>query len=230
MTQLSHPSEAQSLFRLLQLCSASFPVGAYAFSQGLEWAVEAGWVNDLPTLNQWLQDQLSIGMAGLDIPILLRVLTQLSEQGNTPVDFLDHWNDLLLANRESHELRVTELAMGEAAKRIARELALPIPPISGEASFLIMFALFACHWGISVEAASQGYLWAWLENQVTAAVKLIPLGQSQAQRALDQNLNTLSQVLTEAKKVPTANFGASLPGLAIASALHETQYTRLFRS
>jgi len=231
--QHDNPNQYSSgLLRLLQLCSANFPVGAYAFSQGLEWAVEAEWITDIATFNHWLDDQLYSGMTHLDIPILYRILDALSESESRENRFLrlNHWNSLLLANRETQELRAAELAMGEAATRVARELEIAIPKFHESATFVAVFALFAYHWRIDSESAVQGYLWTWLENQVSAAIKLIPLGQSQAQRVLDHNSPKLAKVIQQARPITNAEIGASLPGVAIASALHETQYTRLFRS
>lgn len=230
MTPLINETASSGLLRLLQLCSANFPVGAYAFSQGLEWAAEARWVHDVPTLNAWIDDQLQSGMRYLDVPILLRFIEALRRTEPSHAAVLDHWNNLLLANRETHELRVAELAMGEAASRVARELSLNIPERQTPNSFLLLFAYFVQHWQIQTDAAVQGYLWTWLENQVAAAVKLIPLGQGQAQRVLDHHTAQLAETLAEAKQISDADIGASLPGVAIASALHETQYTRLFRS
>lgn len=221
------------LFRLLQLCSANFPVGAYAFSQGLEWAVEEQWVSSATELCEWLSNQLHIGMTALDIPILIRFMNILScapEHSAKPTTALNHWNDTLLASRETTELQLGEIAMGEAANRVARELSLPVIKLHSEPSFLYVFASIATHWKISVDTLCLGYLWSWLENQVAAGVKLIPLGQSQAQRVLDQFADQLPRVYEKSLLVEDSDIGASLPGLAISSAQHETQYSRLFRS
>lgn len=221
------------LIRLLQLCSANFPVGAYAFSQGLEWAVEAQWITDATALCTWLDDQLNTGLMHLDIPILLRFMAVLADDARHAPDTLaelNHWNHILLANRETAEFGLAEIAMGEAANRVARELALPILALETSPSFLYTFASIAHHWAIDVESACLGYLWSWLENQVAAGVKLIPLGQSQAQRVLTQFSDRLTIIYHNALNIEDADIGASLPGLAIASAQHETQYSRLFRS
>lgn len=240
------------LLRLLQLCSANFPVGAYAFSQGLEWAVEAGWITHEAQFKLWLDDQLNNAMALLDVPILLRCLESLNAdtagfqktsartqvlQGKVLHNYprhddtsLEHWNTFLLANRETKEFRTAELAMGEAGVRVAKELNIPLPHLETPPCFLLVFACLAYHWRIDTESACLGYLWSWLENQVAAGIKLIPLGQNQAQRLLAHHINQLPDVLKTAFQVADEEIGASLSGLAIASARHETQYSRLFRS
>ena len=93
-----------------------------------------------------------------------------------------------------------------------------------------MYSFSAWHWGISPDACIYAYTWAWLENQVAAATKLVPLGQTQAQTLLRKLHVIIQEAVLIAKNVMDDNIGSSLPAVAIASALHETQYTRLFRS
>lgn len=222
-----------ALIRLLQLSSVSLPVGGYAFSQGLEYAVESGWVDDGETARQWLQAQIEYALAEVDLPVLRHAYAV--EPGEfEPLVML---NAIALACRETAELRLTDVAMGEALLRLLRgiepSLVEQIVSCVGEGedySFVVMFALTARHWQIDEETAAVGLAWSWLENQVAAATKLIPLGQTQAQQLLTGLQSALEVSIRTSKDVSLENVGASLPALAIASALHETQYTRLFRS
>lgn len=217
-----------SLLRLLQLASLSLPVGGFSFSQGLESAIEHGWINDRSETADYLSAQLSQSLARLDLPLLLRALTA-SESGE--LERLNGWNDLALACRETKELRLTDTAMGAALARLLRHLDLPLPfAPATELSFVIAFACAASHWGIEPRAAAFGFGWAWLENQVAAATKLVPLGQTDAQKLLGELQQQLPAALAIAEALADDAIGAGLPALAIASAQHEHQYSRLFRS
>lgn len=217
-----------ALLRLLQISSASLPVGAYAFSQGLEYATESGWVNTLDETHTWLDQQIQHSLAWTDLPIILRVLKAMAAQDVAQVNY---WNHYILACRETKELSLADTATGEALVRLLKKLDVSVSDcIMATPSFVTVYAQAAFHWRISKDACLLGFLWSWLENQVAAATKLVPLGQSQAQQLLDRLQATLPQALATAKQVKDADIGASLPALSIASARHETQYTRLFRS
>ncbi len=214
-----------ALMRLLQLSSVSLPVGGYAFSQGMEYAIDAGWVRNAEQVESWLQLQLLQGVAHTDLPLLRLAMQDDAEE---------HWqalNDLSLACRETRELRLTDSAMGEALRRVLRNLGIEVPDVlQQEVSFIVLFAFAAKHWGLAFDAAALGLGWSWLENQVAAATKLVPLGQTQAQQLLNDLQPLLPQAIEIAKSVEEDFIGAGLPALAIASSRHETQYSRLFRS
>ncbi len=217
-----------SLLRLLQLSSVSLPVGGFAFSQGLEYAIEAGWVSDAESTATWIEDQLFFSLASTDLPLLQFSMAAEAEGDIARLKLL---NEIALACRETKELHLTDTAMGEALARLLRQLDETLLWQVGQpVSFVVLFAWVASRWQISEQAAGLGLLWSWLENQVAAATKLVPLGQTQAQQLLIRLQPTLSEVLARSAQVELDQVGASLPGLALASARHETQYTRLFRS
>jgi urease accessory protein len=197
-----------SLARLLQLASPTLPVGAYSYSGGLEAAIEAGIVKDAPSAEAWIRDVLEFSVARMELPLLKRML-----EG-------EDLNEVFLASRETAELRAESAQMGYSLKKLLADLGAGEVPLE-EPSFPAAFAFAARHWKIEPEAALQAYLWAWLENQVMAAVKAVPLGQTQGQKML----LSLSKVFPDVKD--EGNFA---PGLAMLSMKHETQYSRLFRS
>lgn len=223
----------RALFRLMQLSSASLPVGGYSFSQGLEYAIDCGWLRKQADVHEWLEMQLLHAVAQVDLPVLRRLMAA-AEKG----DWLEliRLNDLVLACRETKELRLTDTAMGEALVRLLNSLEIPQPfahgrgTIPDQVSFVSLFAIAATHWEINYPSAALGFAWSWLENQVAAATKLVPLGQTQAQVLLGELQPVLSEALNIATQVEEEQIGAGLPALAIASALHEQQYSRLFRS
>lgn len=217
-----------ALLRLLQLSSVSLPVGGYAFSQGLEYAIDTGWIRNQAQVEDWLETQLLHSVAQVDLSLLRLMMQAAAEQD---LEALQRLNDLALACRETKELRLTDTAMGEALGRLMTSLDIPLSFARGEeVSFVSLFAVAATHWQISYQTAALGFSWSWLENQVAAATKLVPLGQTQAQLLLGELQPVLTQALHAAESVPEDQIGAGLPALAIASALHEQQYSRLFRS
>ncbi|WP_229805208.1 urease accessory protein UreF [Saccharospirillum salsuginis] len=222
------PQSGSALLRLLQLSSVSLPVGGFSFSQGLEYAVEAGWVHNVETTRRFLSEQLRYNLSRVDLPILARshaaTLAGDAEQ-------LQDCNNLILACRETRELRFTDTAMGRALVRLLRSLEMA-PPLAADEdiSFVTAFAYAAACWSIPIDDTALGFAWAWLENQVAAATKLVPLGQTQAQQLLGELNPVLTDAWTLARGIDVDDIGACLPALAIASCRHETQYTRLFRS
>ena len=101
---------------------------------------------------------------------------------------------------------------------------------NSRACFLSLFALGAWHWKIPIKEACLGYLWMWAENQVLAAIKLIPLGQTAGQKILSSVIKIIPDQVLTGLSLNDEEIGYTAPGQGIASALHETQYTRLFRS
>lgn len=226
-------SQALHLVRLLQLCSANLPVGGFSFSQGLEYAVEKGWVIDPESTYDWVKLNLTESLAYNDIAVIKRLFESLDSQKHD--DFLD-WNSLLIASRESAELRMADLAMGKALIRLLRQLneldlsAYSILVELDEMSFTAAFAWAAWLWKIDLNACQSGFCWSYIDQQVAAATKLVPLGQTQSQNLLFSLSQSIDSVLASANGLGDHDLGSSLPRLAMASAWHENQYTRLFRS
>lgn len=217
------------LLRLMQLVSPALPVGAFAYSQGLEWAVQAGWVTDARQAERWIGGLLAHGLSNFDVPLLGR-LWEAWQCGQ--MEAFDAWSRFLLAGRGSAEFQREECHMGQALLRLLRQLQ-PDHIKEGLCSnptYIAMFAAAACNWDIKPPAACAGFLWSWSENQVTAAVKLIPLGQTDGQRILMALAGAIPVAVQHGLSLRDEAVGAVAPGLAMASALHETQHTRLFRS
>lgn len=207
-----------NLSKLLQLASPALPVGAYSYSGGLEAAVEAGVVHDAASAEQWIDDVLEFAVARMEGPILIRMMSK-----------LEPWNEFFLASRESAELRAETAQMGYSLNRLLKDLGVGEVPLE-EPSFPAAFAYAAAHWKIAPEAALQAYLWAWAENQVMAAVKAVPLGQTDGQRILLGLGDRISALLPGIFSMQDEDLGNFVLALALLSSQHETQYSRLFRS
>jgi urease accessory protein len=200
-----------NLARLLQLASPALPVGAYSYSQGLEAAVEAGIVRDAESAERWIADVLEFSVAPMEAAVAYAMM-----QG-------EDLNELFLASRETAELRAETVQMGYSLCRLLEGMGVSDVP-QGEVAFPTAFAHAARAWGIEPRDAAEALLWSWLENQVMAAIKAVPLGQTAGQKMLMRLGDRISAFSFEK---PFSNFA---PGLAILSSRHETQYSRLFRS
>jgi urease accessory protein len=216
--------------RLYQLVSPTLPIGSFTYSQGLEWAVEAQWVHDEETLENWLASMLQHSIASLELPVLLRLQQAFSAGDQLAVK---RWCQYLIASRETSELRKEELQRGAALIRLLPNLDINIPDGMEKtvaSSQLCGIALAAVQWGIDTEKSMAGYCWSWLENTVMAGVKLIPLGQTQGQKILYRLSELVPGAIAQAQSINDSDVGSCTPALAIASSCHENQYTRLFRS
>jgi urease accessory protein len=221
-------SSGASLARLLQLASPTLPVGAYSYSQGLEAAIEAGAVRDAQSACRWIGDVMQFSIARMEAPTLLRLIDAWRADDIAAVDA---WNAMFLASRETSELRAETAQMGYSLAKLLAEVAEPrrLDQVS-EISFPATFACAVALWHIDTREALIAYLWAWTENQVMAAVKAVPLGQTDGQRMLLSLGERLPSVADSAMAMADDDLGNFAPRLAVLSSQHETQYSRLFRS
>ncbi|HAT7567487.1 TPA: urease accessory protein UreF [Citrobacter werkmanii] len=216
--------------RLMQLASSSLPVGSFTWSQGLEWAVEIGWVKSVDDFSDWQIQQMEHNFFTVDLPLLAR-LYRACEQDDLAA--ARRWTAYLLACRETRELRDEERSRGLAFTRLVTDWE---PDCSQDwrtlfaDSQLCGMAWLGVRWKIPLTnlALSLGY--SWIESAVMAGVKLVPFGQQAAQRLIISLSDRYAQGLAQALACPDACLGSATPLAAIASARHETQYSRLFRS
>jgi urease accessory protein len=218
------------LLRLLHLASPSLPIGGFTYSQGIEWAVESGWVRTAADLEAWLADQLESSLARVDLPLLPRMR---SAVGARDAMRLSGLIDRLIAARETAELRLEEMNRGRAFADLLIAWRLDgaadwRPSLAR--SHAAGFAFASAAWAIDPRQSASAYAWSWLENLVLAAVKIVPLGQTQGQQVLARLAGQIPAALDTALELDDDAIGASSPALAIASSAHETQYTRLYRS
>jgi len=209
-----------SLTRLLQLASPALPVGAYTYSQGLEWAIEAGTVKDEATVLQWIADQLEWNLGRFEAPLLHKMM-----KGGEIAELDAQY----LASRETAELRAETLQMGHSLARLISDLKenIAVPPAS---TFMGAWSAVAVAWQIEPREALTVWLWSWAENQTMAALKAVPLGQAAGQRILLEIGSRIPSVVERALALDEDSTSNFAPGFAIACARHETQYSRLFRS
>jgi urease accessory protein len=216
--------------KLLQLVSPALPVGAYSYSQGLEAAVESGEIHDAASAQRWIGDVMELSLSGMEAPLFLRLVE--AWKAGDPVS-IARWNDEFIASRESAELRAETLQMGYSLRRLAHELAIPgVTALDSldELAYPTAFAFAVAAWEIDAREALAAYLFAWAENQVLAALKSVPLGQTDGQRMLLAIAARIPGAVERAASLGDDELFNFAPGFALASSRHETQYSRIFRS
>jgi urease accessory protein len=230
-----------ALLQLMWLASPALPVGGFSYSEGLEAAVESGRVATEAQARAWLLDQLQLVLARSELAVAAQAFAAWADDDLDRVDTLNQW---VLRTRESSEQRQQTMQMGRSLAewlknqplggadgdaatdtRVARLAALAPAP-----SWPIAFALAAWRTGAPLEAALHSMAFGWAENMVQAALKAVPLGQSAGQRVLAALCAQIPAAVRQASSLHDGERQAHSPMLAILSALHETQYSRLFRS
>jgi urease accessory protein len=222
-----------ALSRLLQLASPMLPVGAYSYSQGLEWAIECGDVNDLDTAKTWIGDVLQTYQAHFELPVLYRLYQAWQQED---LNAVYEWDAFYKAGRDTAEGLAETKQMGYSLVRLLNDLndlpdsvLLPIKQLT-EPAFPTTYAALAHYWAIPASDMLQGYAWGWLENQASACMKTVPLGQVAGQKILLSLGKVLPVIVHHAMHLEDGEISNFNPLLSIAGCLHETQYSRLFRS
>ncbi len=224
---------APALYRLMAWLSPAFPVGAFSYSSGIEWAVEAGDIKDAVTLQTWLGVMLSDG-GGLADAVLFAHAHRAAEAATDKA--LREVAELAAAFAPSKERHLETTAQGNAFVEAMRA-AWPCGAIerlkkiwNGPVAYPVAVAVAAAGHGIALEPALAAYLQAVAANWVSAGVRLIPLGQSDGQRVLAALEPLVAATALRAPGIKLDDIGSSAFRADLASARHETQYTRLFRS
>jgi urease accessory protein len=224
-----------ALLHLIWLASPALPIGGFPYSEGLEIAVERAGVTTEAAASDWITAQLHLTQSRGDMAVVAQALQAWRQQDQERVHTLNDW---VLHTRETQEMRLQTEQMGrsltewlrnrhaaeperlQAVQRLAQ-----LPP-----TYPVAFALAAAPLDASVHDVLLAYTFGWAENMVQAALKAVPLGQSAGQRILARLADAIPAAAQSALDLPDAERQAFSPMLAILSAQHETQYTRLFRS
>jgi urease accessory protein len=228
------PDRDQALLRLIWLASPALPVGGFSYSDGLEPAIDAGFVHDESSARVWLTDQLELALARSELPLLAHAMLAWAQHDAPRAAALNQW---LITTRETAEQRQQTLQMGRSMQQWLLNTAeggdarvgqlIRLAPAPG---WPIAFALAAVLADARPRDALLAFAFAWAENLVQAALKAVPLGQSAGQRVLAQLAKCIPAAVDRASALDDSQRQAFAPMLAILSSQHETQYSRLFRS
>jgi urease accessory protein len=211
------------LLRLLAWLSPAFPTGAYAYSHGLEWAVELGDIANGDTLRTWLADVLAYG-SGRNDAILLRH----AYRAHTDAATLHDIAELAAAVAPSRERRMETLDQGTAF--IAAAAAWHPPQLPPRVAYPVAVGALAGSHGIPEDTTAAAYLQSFAANLISAAVRLVPLGQSTGLRVLAALEPTILHTAATTRTAMLDDLGGCAFRSDLAAMRHETQYTRLFRS
>ena len=227
------PLSGATLLQLMWLASPALPVGGFSYSEALESAVEAGLVRNESQAADWLDDQLHLGIARSDLPLLGQAMAAWRRDDLAAVATLNDW---VMHTRETSESRQQVQQMGRSLAawlknraggdpRVAQLAALPPAP-----TWPVAFGLAGVHTGAPAREALLAFAFGWAENMVQAALKAVPLGQNAGQRVLARLADAVPAAVDRALRANPSERQAFTPMLAILAAQHETQYSRLFRS
>ncbi|MEI6428532.1 MAG: urease accessory protein UreF [Pseudanabaena sp. ELA607] len=250
--------ESLALLSLLQITNSALPIGAYSYSDGLEFLCDSGKITSAPALYHWLHQELNYGVIRLEAGILWRIY-----QANFAQDLAQvlYWNNYLSATRETEEMRLSSWQMGQSLAKLIMELdslttldsqvksspinttennfldeifaKLPTPKDNSAGlgcNFATSYAIAASYWHIPAQAMLLGYLMSWATNAVNAGIKLIPLGQTVGQQLLRELHPSIAQAASLVPNLTDDDLENCGFGLALASMQHQVQYSRLFRS
>jgi urease accessory protein len=222
-----------ALLGLLRLASPALPVGGFSYSEALETAVDATLVHDEASARRWLSDQLHLGLARAELPLVASAHSAWQRHDAARIAELNTW---MLISRESRELRAQTEQMGRSMLEWLRQQAADdervttLAALTPSPTWPIAFTLAAAATGAAAHDSVLAYGFSWAENQVQAALKSVPLGQSAGQRILARLAQELVPLAQAALSIDDEQRQAFAPLLAIRSSQHETQYSRLFRS
>lgn len=223
----------RALYRLMTWLSPSYPVGAYAYSHGLEYAVEQGFIVGTETAQAWIEDIVHHG-AGFCDAVLLAAAYRAARAGNWRI--LCRVAEYAAAFAPSAELALESQGQGGAFVRVAQAVA-PCAALArlegdweGPITYPVAVGAAAAGHDVPIEPTTVAYLHAFTSNLVSALVRLVPLGQSDGQRLTAALEPAVLTVAARAQASTLDDLGTAVPLADICSMRHETQYTRLFRS
>ena len=221
--------------RLFQLVSPALPVGAFSYSEGLEVLVQAGQVGGAEPLAHWLRAELRRGGVAIEAAALAGLQQQLSRwragDADAAAALLDR-DGWLLAQREAPELRAQQRQMGQSLLQLLADLGFPLPaaaPCPGLA-WPAAFAWAACSLGLASPAVEEAYLYGWVANQISAAVRLVPLGPTQGQRLQLELAPLIAERAAALAVMDPGHLWNGGVGAGLAQLQHAELYSRLFRS
>ena len=237
---------ATARMQLMWLASPALPVGGFSYSEALEAAVEAGLVTDADSASRWLQDQLALSLGRSDLSVVARAIAAWQHQDLARVQSLNDW---VIQTRETSEIRLQTEQMGRSLCEWLRQRTPTEAPgadlkfcqqLTPAPTWPVAFALAVSRIlpppaprtdGLPlIREALQSFAFGWAENMTQAAIKAVPLGQNAGQRILQSLVDRIPAAIDHALSLTDSQRQAFTPMLAILSAQHETQYSRLFRS
>ena len=230
------PLPAPSLLQLMWLASPALPIGGFSYSEGIEAGVDSACIATFREANDWLVDQLHLTLERADLAVVAKAIPAWRRDDLDRIDELNNW---VLQTRETSELRLQTEQMGRSMLDWLRkqpsfhvnfQLDRNAQDFLKSPTYPLVFALAASATQASVRDCLMSFAFGWAENMTQAAVRAVPLGQTDGQRILANLADSIPATVDAAIRLQDSERQAFSPMLAILSSQHETQYSRLFRS
>ena len=219
---------------LLQLISPSLPVGAFSYSEGLEWLVQNKKVYDEKTLFNWIESELSRGQITIEASSIAHIMRDLVNwRDYKDVKYkliIDEWNSWLSSLRDSPDVRSQQIQMGESLLQLLIDLAHPLPDNEKKFIWPIAWAWAGVSWDIPQIDLVEGFLYSWVANQLSAALRLLSLGPTKAQQLQKKSLLLIKSQASFLLQQNPKEIWISDVGAIMAQQSHVELYSRLFRS
>jgi len=218
----------------LQLISPSLPVGAFSYSEGLEWLVQNKKVYDEITLFNWIESELSRGQITIEASAIVHIMRDLVNWRDKKDDqsklLIEEWNSWLSSLRDSPEVRSQQMQMGESLLQLLIDLDQPLPDNEKKFVWPIAWAWAGVCWDIPRIDLVEGFLYSWVANQLSAALRLLSLGPTKAQQLQKRSLILIKSQASYLLEQNPKEIWVSDVGTIMAQQSHVELYSRLFRS
>ena len=218
----------------LQLISPSLPVGAFSYSEGLEWLVQNKKVHDEISLFNWLESELSRGQITIEASSIAHIMKDLvdwrDKKDEQYKSLIEEWNSWLTSLRDSPELRSQQTQMGESLLQLLIDLDHPLPNNEKKFIWPIAWAWAGVCWDIPQIDLVEGFLYSWVANQLSAALRLLSLGPTKAQQLQKKSLKLIKSQASYLLEQNPKEIWVSDVGAIMAQQSHVELYSRLFRS
>ena len=218
---------ATALLQLIWLASPVLPIGGFSYSEGLEASVEYAQVATESVASDRLVDQLYLSLSRSDLAVIAKAMLAWQRGDMARVRELNDW---VLQTRESAEFRLQTLQMGSSFMAWRKSINHQAAPSVEDITYPIAFSRAAADLQAPMRDCLLAFAFGWAENMMQAAIKAVPLGQSAGQRILQRLHHEIPSAVDHAMRLADSERQAFSPMLAILSAQHETQYSRIFRS
>tara|TARA_B100000575_G_scaffold231443_1_gene192573 strand:+ start:4470 stop:5141 length:672 start_codon:yes stop_codon:yes gene_type:complete len=218
----------------LQLLSPSLPVGAFSYSEGLEWLVQNKKVNNETTLFNWIKSELLRGQITIEASSISYIMKDLVDWRNNRDAqhkfVIEEWNSWLSSLRDSPDVRSQQTQMGESLLQLLIDLDHPLPDNEKKFIWPIAWAWAGVCWNIPSIDLVEGFLYSWVANQLSAALRLLSLGPTKAQKLQKKSLLIIKSQANYLSQQNPKEVWISDVGAIMAQQSHVELYSRLFRS
>ena len=219
---------------MLQLVSPALPVGSFSYSEGLEWLIQTGKISNEYAMLDWLEAELLRGQLRIEAAALTPTKEALknwkASKSQQEKHIVNDWNNWLLALRDAKTVRSQQIQMGKSLMQLLHDLGYPSPDQSKDFCWPVAWAWAGLEWRLTTLEVIEGYLYSWVANQLSAAVRLVPIGPTKAQSLQCRLLPLITKQAELLQNENPRQLWTGDVGATFAQLSHAELYSRLFRS